>query len=237
MLCTNELCMLNSDTEPINIIKIEEITWTWSVSELGLRSLNVSVIMLWWYCSTFPCMGLGTQAASATVRTLGPALLYLWRLAHNTFTCHLSSRLCSQLPFKSHCVLLMIHSHLSKSWSALSRTQQMSCQFCALLSHFLTAYYFVYTVVDICFITRFHLISSIWIMHARSLESFRPSFILCKFGPNWPKDCTLAVAVKQMYSWTSIIRPPLGRQLWGGVQIRQMFRIRKHTVNTCTCTL
>ena len=68
-------------------------------------------------------MGLGTQAASATVRTLGPALLYLWRLAHNTFTCHLSSRLCSQLPFKSHSVLLMIHSHLSKSWSALSRTR------------------------------------------------------------------------------------------------------------------
>ena len=70
-------------------------------------------------------MGLGTQAASATVRTLGPALLYLWRLAHSTFTCHLSSRLCSQLPFKSHCVLLLIHSHLSKSWSALSRTQHV----------------------------------------------------------------------------------------------------------------
>ena len=35
----------------------------------------------------------------------------------------------------------------------------VACQFCALLSHVLTAYYLV-TFVDSCFITRFHVFSS-----------------------------------------------------------------------------
>ena len=44
-----------------------------------------------------------------------------------------------------------------------SRFVSEKCQFCALLSHFLTAYYLV-AVVDRCFKTRFHLISSILVI-------------------------------------------------------------------------
>ena len=47
--------------------------------------------------------------------------------------------------------------------------KKWECQFCALLSHFLTAYYLV-TVVDSCFITRFLVISSILLRNGNGIN-------------------------------------------------------------------